>query len=523
MTTSRPVPTDTAPTSALPVVAAIGGWVVLLVVTAGRIRDEMAATLFRDEAIAWTYADLPIRDIPEALGWDVNPPFYFLTLHAWLSGGTGDTYLRVLSVLAILAAAAVSFDAARRLGGARAGWLASAFVLLAPGSLALAGLARPYAIAFLLGTIALDAAIALVKGGRWPALAVFSVSGALLPLTHYWGGLLLAALLGALAVTAMRTDRRWILTRTMIATGIVLIVFLPWAPTLATQLRNQPLAAHQVPDAGLLGRTLTLSAGGQVTAWVVVIGLAGTLVMAWRRRRAGVAVEPVDPGRLLLVTTVVLATAVVVLLWAISQVRPLFTPNYAFVVMAPLGTLVGVYLSRRWWMVAAVLASLAFVAVPDLTRSAFADPVTEREVRGPEYAVANSLALTTEPGDVIVTSPGRVLAIRYYLGADRDYVTPIGRVYEGRFDYRDRVERLRTVDATLVADRLAQRPAGTRVAFVHDIGTPFDHPYWIALDDAMNEIGDELRASDQLELVSIARLPGPHDGIAVEVFTVREP
>lgn len=519
MTSTRPTPTGTAPTSALPVVAAIGGWVVLLVVTAGRIRDEMAATLFRDEAIAWTYADLPLRDIPEALGWDVNPPVYFLTLHAWLSGGTGDTYLRVLSVLAILAAAAVSFDAARRLGGARAGWLASAFVLLAPGSLALAGLARPYAIAFLLGTIALDAAIALVKDGRWPALAVFSVSGALLPLTHYWGGLLLGALLGALAVTALRTDRRWILTRTMVATGIVLVVFLPWAPTLASQLRNQPLAAHQVPDVWLLGRTLTQSAGGQVTAWVVVVGLAGTLALAWRRHRAGEA-EPVDPGRLLLVATMVIATAAVVLLWAVSQVRPLFTPNYAFIVMAPLGTLVGVYLSRRWWMVAAVLASLAFVAVPDLTRSAFADPVTEREVRGPEYAVANSLALTTEPGDVIVTSPGRVLAIRYYLGAERDYVTPIGRVYQGRFDYRDRVERLRSVDAALVADRLAQRPPGTRVAFVHDIGPPFDHPYWVALDDAMDEIGGELRGSDRLELISSAQLPGPHDGIAIEVFEV---
>ena len=522
MTTSRTAPTGTAASSALPVVAAIGGWVVLLVITAGRIRDEMAATLFRDEAIAWTYADLPIRDIPEALGWDVNPPVYFLTLHAWLSGGTGDTYLRGLSVLAMLAAAAVSFDAARRLGGARAGWLASAFVLLAPGSLALAGLARPYAIAFLLGTIALDAAIALVKNGRWPALAVFSVSGALLPLTHYWGGLLLAALLGALAVTALRTDRRWILTRTMIATGIVLIVFLPWAPTLVDQLTNQPLAAHQVPDASLLGRTLTLSAGGQVTAWVVVLGLAATLVLARRRRRAGVG-EPADPGRLLLVTTMILATAAVVLLWAVSQVRPLFTPNYAFIVMAPMGTLVGVYLSRRWWMIAAVLASLAFVAVPDLTRSAFTDPVTQREVRGPEYALANSLALSTDPGDVVVTSPGRVLAIRYYLGADRDYVTPIGRVYEGRFDYRDRVERLLAVDAALVADRLADRPPGTKVAFVHDIGTPWDHPYWIALDDAMNEIGAELRDSDRLERVSAARLPGPHNGIAITVFEVREP
>jgi hypothetical protein len=522
MNASPPAPPRAARSSALPVVAAIGGWVLLLVVTAGRIRDEMTATLFRDEAIAWTYADLPLRDIPEALGWDVNPPVYFVALHAWLSGGAGDTYLRVLSVVAILAAAAVSFDAARRLGGARAGWLASAFVLLAPGSLALAGLARPYAIAFLLGTIALDAAIVLVKTGRWPALAIFSVAGALLPLTHYWGGLLLAALLGALAVTALHTNQRWILSRTMIATGIVLVVFLPWAPTLAAQLGNQPLAAHQVPTAELLGRTLTLSAGGRVTAWVVGLGLLLIAAMAFQRRRTGRAAET-DPGHLLLVTTMVAATGAVLLLWAISQVRPLFSPNYAFIVMAPLATVVGVYLSRRWWMVAAVLASLAFVAVPDLTRSAFADPAVARDSRGPEYAVATSLARTTEPGDVIVTSPGRVLAIRYYLGPDRDYVTPIGRVVEGRFDYRDRVERLGAADAAVVVDRLSASAPGTRIAFVHDIGPPFDHPYWIALDDAMDEIGAELSASDQLDLISTAQLPGPSDGIAIDVFEVLEP
>ncbi len=518
MTTSRTAPTGTAASSALPVVAAIGGWVVLLVITAGRIRDEMAATLFRDEAIAWTYADLPIRDIPEALGWDVNPPVYFLTLHAWLSGGTGDTYLRGLSVLAMLAAAAVSFDAARRLGGARAGWLASAFVLLAPGSLALAGLARPYAIAFLLGTIALDAAIALVKNGRWPALAVFSVSGALLPLTHYWGGLLLAALLGALAVTALRTDRRWILTRTMIATGIVLIVFLPWAPTLADQLTNQPLAAHQVPDASLLGRTLTLSAGGQVTAWVVVLGLAATLVLARRRRRAGVG-EPADPGRLLLVTTMILATAAVVLLWAVSQVRPLFTPNYAFIVMAPMGTLVGVYLSRRWWMVAAVLASLAFVAVPDLTRSAFADPVTQREVRGPEYALANSLAFEHRPGRrgvTSVTAPA-IRSATTVLVRDRALRARV----RGSLDAATASSGSVTVTPPRGAPVPTARP-GRRSRTTS--GPPWDHhPYWIALDDAMNEIGAELRDSDRLEQVSSARLPGPHNGIAINVFEVREP
>ena len=126
-------PTSTSSTARpLVVAAAVLGWLLVVVMTAGRIRDELLATLHRDEAIAWTYANLPLTDIPQALTFDVNPPVYFLALHTWLAGGGDDAaFLRALSVLAVVASAAVAFDAARRLAGARAGWLASAFVLLA--------------------------------------------------------------------------------------------------------------------------------------------------------------------------------------------------------------------------------------------------------------------------------------------------------------------------------------------------------------------------------------------------------
>lgn len=511
--------------SLLAVASAALGWVALLVVTAGRMRDELTATLHRDEAIAWTYASLPLDEIPGALEYDVNPPVYFVALHTWLSGGEGgETYLRGLSVLAVLAAAVVAFDAARRLDGSRAGWLASAFVLLAPSGVVLASLARPYGIALLLGMVALDAAIAMVAGARWPALAAFSVAAALLPLTHYWGGLLLVALLIALTVTALRTRRIDLLRQTLVATGIALLALLPWAPTLAAQLTNSPLAAHRVPDLLSLGTTLTRASGGRAAAWVVGVGLVAIVATAlWRRRGASRDERPtMDAGHLLLVTATLASVGIVVLMWTVSQVRPLFTEYYAFMVMAPLPVLVGAYLSRRWWSFAAVVLALAFVAVPDLSRSAFGEAAQAQEIRGPEAAIGATLAATTSAGDVVVTSPGRVLAVRYYLGDDRDYVTAIGRVYDGRFDYRDRVRRLEEADPRAVADRLASHPAGTRVAFVHDIGIPIDHPYWIALDESMDAIGHELRASPSLTQVDSWRLPEPYDWIGVAVFEVVE-
>jgi 4-amino-4-deoxy-L-arabinose transferase-like glycosyltransferase len=505
--------------------AATLGWLMLVGVLVGRVRNNLDATLHRDETIAWTYASLPATEIPEALLFDVNPPVYFLALHAWLVGGGGNEqgdYLRALSVLAIVAAAVVAFDAARRVAGrVGAGSLAGAFVLLAPSTVALAGLARPYALAYLLGMVAIHAAILVVQRGGWAPLVLLGASGGLLTLTHYWGGLLLAALMIGLAGTAWLTRRRDVLVHSVAATGLALLALLPWAPTLLSQLGNSPLAAHQSPDVELLGVTLTLSAGGRAASWVLGIAAAGAVAVFVTRYRRRSTPEPSqrDPGRVLLVCITAAAVGIVALLWAVSQVRPLFAPSYAYIVMAPLAVLVGVGMSRRWWTAALVVTALLVPAVPDVANSVRPDE-DDRISRGPESMIAERLAQTTADGDVVVTSPGRVLAVRYYLGDDRDYVTPIGRVYDGRFDYRDRVSRLEAVDAQAVARRVADAAEGTRIAFVHDIGEPWDHPYWRALDDAMVTVGETLADTRSLVPVHTTYVPGPLDGIAVRVFEV---
>jgi hypothetical protein len=511
----------------LPVLAAVAGWLLLLLLSAGRIRDQLAATLHRDEAIAWTYASLPVGDIPDALSWDVNPPVYFVTLSTWLStGGGGETFLRALSVLAVLAAAAVAFDAARRVADTRAGWLASVFVLLAPATLALAGLARPYALAFLLGTIALDAAIALVRGAGPVAVVTLGVSGALLPLTHYWGGLLLVAIMLGLGVTAWRTGQRTLLTYALAATGIALVASAPWMPTLGEQLGSTPLAAHGHPTAEALGVTLTKAAGGRATAWV--LGLIATIAVVmvlrrWRRtgQRPGLPASLSDPPRLFLLVTTAAVVAAVCLVWLVSQVRPLFSPNYAFLVLAPVPILVGVLLSRRVWTFVAVVLGLVAVSIPDVSSSAFAT-TPERATRGPEYAISQAVRYTTDPGDIVFTSPGRVLAIRYYVGPARVYLTPIGAVSGGIFDYRDRVTRLRETDPQEVAARLADRAPGTRILFVHDRGLPLPQVYWQELDRVMDRVGWALADDPTLERVYSGDLPSPYDYIDVEVYEVRE-
>jgi hypothetical protein len=170
----------------------------------------------------------------------------------------------------------------------------------------------------------------------------------------------------------------------------------------------------------------------------------------------------------------------------------------------------------------AVVVALLAVSIPDFSHSAFSDKPWERESRGPEYAIARSLQYTTGPGDVVLTSPGRVLAVRYYLGPDRQYFTPIGGVQRGLFDFRDRVTRLRQTDPAAVADRLAQQPAGTRVAFVTDAVPPRDQTYWIELDRVMDRIGWSLADDPRLELTYTGQLPNPYGDTEVFVYRVQD-
>jgi hypothetical protein len=455
MTSTRPTPTGTAPSSALPVVAAIGGWVVLLVVTAGRIRDEITATLFRDEAIAWTYADLPLRDIPEALGWDVNPRCTSSRCTPGSAAGTGDTYLRgavgpgdARGRRCVVRRRPATGWSPRRVAGQRvraAGPRKPRDWRDWPG---------PYAIAFLLGTIALDAAIALVQGravagaggvqrGRGPA-APHPLLG--------WAAAGGAARGARRRQPCVTRPARPAAANALVATGIALV----GVPALGADAGRSARQLTPCGSPGARRRWLLGTDAHAVGRWaghrVGRRARAGrALVSAARRRRrepAQTRPSPSTPGHLLLVTGMVLAAvAVVVLLWTVSQVRPLFTPNYAFVVMAPLGTRAGRASTcpddggrcRR------ARRPSHSSPLPDFSRSVFArSPVTAAGPGARGMPSRQPWRSATEPGDVVVTSPGRVLAIRYYLGADRDYVTPIGRVYHGRFDYRNRVERLRS-------------------------------------------------------------------------------
>ncbi len=543
------MPINRSPRWAVPTLLAVAVLTLLALAALSVVRrlPELGATAHRDEAIAWTYAALPLRELPEALSFDVNPPVYFAVLHGWLALGEDARTMRWLSVAAFLIAAVLAGVAAKvahRGDAPRAGWvaawIAAALALTGPAVVSLATLARPYALAYLLGMMGLLLSLSLLAEGipRWRATFLsmaLGIVGGLTTLTHYWGGLLFGALVAALVLTSWLVARQEIATRAAVAAGSAFLVLLGWLPWLLTQLRSDPLPAHGEPDAASLDSTLTGGLGGLWVAWVVLL-LALSAGSPWfdhwwpgrRAEDRPLRSDPALTPALFLLLASTAATGVVLVMWGVSQARPLFTTNYGIILTVPLPVTVAVLAAAR--RVASILVAGAIALGASVLLGAALSAEEVRLERGPEPWIAGAVSPQLGPDDVVVLSPGRVLAVRYAMGGvrggtgDRDdveYRTPIGSVEEGRFDFRDRVGRLEAVDPDMFVDELAELPAGTRVAVVHDRFPNLSNDYWIALDEAMSGIINEMGADDRFGLRDDYSLPYPYLGIDVEVFVVR--
>jgi len=180
-----------------------------------------------------------------------SPPLYFLLLNAVMHFSRTEVALRLLSVLAGLAALPLIYLLGRALLGARVGLISAALLALSPFALYYSQEARPYALLLTLSLASCYLLLLAVERpgkSRWPLYALVTLAALY---THYFTVFLIIAQ-GA-AILASPTNRKklfpWLLCQ-----GAVIIAFLPWTPYLLTQYRWQTGRGGQawVPDIGLL-------------------------------------------------------------------------------------------------------------------------------------------------------------------------------------------------------------------------------------------------------------------------------
>src|SRR5215217_829181 len=446
---------------------AVGGLMLLSIFL--RTRD-FGVGFWIDEGLSVGIADRPLGDIPAALRLDGSPPLYYTLLHLWTAVfGRTETATHALSLVFAVLAVPAAWWAARGLFGATAGLAAALLAATNPFLTHYAQETRMYALVALLGILACgtfgrayvlagtDAAAARSARRRWAG--AFALALAALMYTHNWALFFTAGCgltwLALLAVAAPGT-RRELLVDGVIGFGGAVLLYAPWLPTLAFQVRHTGAPWSVAPGLddlfGVPGRLL----GDVAQLGLLLAAGAGMVVLLDRSTgRYG------PRGRAMLAMAS-LCAATVLAAFAASQVSPAWAARYLAVALPPLLLLAagGLAHAGRLGLVGAVLVALIWMGD--------GGPTAKSNVRDISEEVSPSL----RPGDLVIsTQPEQIPVLSYYLPPGLRYATVWGPVDDlGVTDWRDGVEHLRATSAKEDLEPLLDRlPRGHRVVLVEPI------------------------------------------------------
>jgi len=353
-----------------------------------------------DEGWSLAHASLPWADLWRIASEEWHPPLYVALLKLWLVLGKSAISIRMLSVIAGVAAAPLTYEVARLWSGrARVAVLAALFAAMWPLAVYYGQVARMYAFAVL---PPLAAAWFVLRGKHSPhwsndvGLLVSTVLGLYTQYYTVWA-------LGVLWVYAALCQPRRI-PRLLLLALLALIVYAPWLWAARETVRmrvgagaatggNPIVGTWQYLRPTLQGLAFAYKTRGQPL--LLLLGLLGTgvLICPWNR---------LELGKLALPIAVVLVNVVGVAYG--SQAARWFAPRYLVIAVPFLGLAMAWALDRlaqRWWPALLVaLLLVALVYAPTSTRFVYEKTL---EVVDPFDPAADHtyLAAHAAPGDLI--------------------------------------------------------------------------------------------------------------------------
>lgn len=275
---------------------------------------------------------------------------------------------------------------------------------------------------------------------------VFVVSTAALAYSHNWGLFLCVGLAAATVGFARERVRLFAVA----ALGVA-VLYLPWVPTLLSQVQHTGAPWSTRPSF----HDLILSSGSVIggdapfVALLLVGGSAlGGLVLHERTR------ERQEIVSLLVVTGVTVLVA-----FLSSQVSPAWTVRYFAVIFGPVLLVAGHALVRARGLGVATLVLLVFL---------FAGYSVKNDKENAKGITAGVQPYLRQGDLIISTHPEQVPVLRYYLGPGYRWATTLGPQPDPLiFDWRDAVSRLKAAKEQPTIDALIATvpPGGEFVVF----------------------------------------------------------
>jgi mannosyltransferase len=357
--------------------------------------------LWADELATWGMTTVSWAEMWRQLdGTDATIGPYYILIRLWTAVfGDSDLALRLPSVLAMVATAAVVGRIGIRLGSPRIGLLAGLTFAILPITTRFGQEARPYALATLAAAVATLLLVRMLEGFTLGVALAYTVAVAALGAMNLVALLMLAA--HGLAVLILKRKLLWRWTPSALA-GVALLM-----PVILVGRRQQGSQVGWIPLTDLHefeAYGLRFFGGTLIGGAVIALGLAAVS----RERGAVVAAS--------------LAVVPAGLLLALGSVTHLWQQRYVLYTIVGWAVLIGLLLARQRPVAAvAAVVAMAALALPD-----------QAEVREPAYRFQDTKAVVAlmerdyQPGDGIVyglkdRGPGVLNrdVIAHYLPADR--------------------------------------------------------------------------------------------------------
>jgi 4-amino-4-deoxy-L-arabinose transferase-like glycosyltransferase len=252
---------------------------ILLLAAALRVYDLGGRDLWVDEANGVLMSQRSLPELFESLKLDSSPPLYYIILHVWMVVfGDSEAALRLISVVAGLALVACVFIAGRRLFSLEIGAIAAVLVAVSPIQVFYSQQARMYSLLAVVALLSFHWLWQAVTSGRRRFVVGYGLATLAALYVHNHGLYLLPAHAAVLiwSGTLRRKPGVW-----LVCAACIVIGYLPWLPTLWTQLQNPTHYSWFLPywreygPWGSLWRTLeSFAPGGPQPAYVGLRGWA---------------------------------------------------------------------------------------------------------------------------------------------------------------------------------------------------------------------------------------------------------
>jgi mannosyltransferase len=400
---------------------------------------ELNAGFWIDEGLSVGIAHHHWSSIPGLLRQDGSPPGYYLLLGLWIRAfGDSERATHTLSLLFGLACIPVAYAAGRAVFDRKTGLICATLAAFDPFLTYYAQETRMYEVEALLSIVVAYGYVQGVLRGRTPWTVALVPAIAAMVYVHNWALFLCVGLAAATVICARRRLKRFAL----VAAGVALL-YLPWVPTVLSQVRHTGAPWSTAPGF----RDLVLAPGAVVNGDAVLVALVlvggGALLALGRRGES-------DERTIVLALAVVIGVTVL-LAWLSSQFSPAWTTRYFAVVLGPVLLIGSRGLARADRRGLVALAVILFLWAGYSVRD---DKENARQISA-------GVSRFMHPGELVVsTHPEQVPVLRYYLGPGYRFETTMGLVPDARvFDWRDAVARLR---ASNMQDRVDQTIAAVR-------------------------------------------------------------